>query len=162
MKGEEKMSWSPPEVSYGRKYEKGLSAKEIAVKMREDIKLAKKSGALPADCRATVNVSHYANGRSINIRLRAMGSREMLSREYKEWAASGCPVRDYHDRAEKYTAETKSALEVLEAIRASYNYDGSDAMVDYFHVNYYGDTSIYWKVEHAEEEAYLRSINGTL
>jgi hypothetical protein len=39
----------------------------------------------------------------------------------------------------------RAILTALEEIHAAYNFNGSDAMVDYFHVNYYGHVEVDWR-----------------
>ncbi|MGX1886305.1 hypothetical protein [Streptomyces sp. NPDC055287] len=41
--------------------------------------------------------------------------------------------------------ELNAILTALKEIHGAYNFDGSDSMVDYFHVNYYGQVEVDWR-----------------
>lgn len=117
------MKYAPTyERSYGAKYEADLTLVEIAKRMREDIKAAKKAGRLPADVKAAVRCS---NGTGIGI----------------FWEARGVLTIEHDDDRHVYLAPNKRYQEidkVLAEIHAAYNHDGSDVQTDYFDVKYYG------------------------
>jgi hypothetical protein len=41
--------------------------------------------------------------------------------------------------------ELNAILAALKEIHGAYNFDGSDSMVDYYHVNYYGQVEVDWR-----------------
>lgn len=100
----------------GNKYVQGRDVKEIAKDVRADIKKAVAAGYLPAT-KYSVTISRFAGGRSLDIR------------------AS-------HPTFAFGTASRKSAATFLKGITDAYNFDGSDIMTDYFHVNFYSSINL--------------------
>lgn len=137
-----------PDRHYGSKYVKGLSTKDIAARMRAEIKLAVERGELPGK-----PVSYSVRSRdynSIDIAVRGLlGSRDTDEnanrREGKRWPW--------------LTDEARRIMGILDTLHNAYNYDGSDIMTDYFDVNYYGGVTIEteesarWRVEEAARKA---------
>lgn len=124
-------------TTYGTKYAatKDLKRTEIAKLIRADIKAAVKAGSLPK-AKYSVTCRSYSGGGSIDIHVsEAEGIRvynvERLLFEHDEPHAY-CAL-------DVYSAEMMAVVETLDAIHASYNYDGSDYSTDYFHVRFYGD-----------------------
>lgn len=174
------------ERSYGYKYEEGerLSTTEIAKLIRADIKTAVRDGMLPAEWKYTVRTSYGANCSSIDVGVEncadawvqcpgyKIGSRHEL--EGGGWTAAGCgnvwckaggqykddAGAEYHD---VLTEEAAVAKMTLDRIHGAYNHDGSDSMVDYFDVNYYGHVtfqdarSARWKAEERASKAARRA-----
>jgi antirestriction protein len=149
------------ERSYGSKYseQEGLSTVEVAKLIRGDIKQAVKTGLLPARWKYSVRSASFAGGSSIDVRVRdcadawvecdgwAPGSKTV----HPDGSMSGrscpnmwCAARNDPAYAHAATAhdvlsdEARAAKEALDRIHGAYNHDGSEAMVDYFDVNYYG------------------------
>lgn len=123
------------ERSYGSKYDPKApyrTAADIAKDMRADIKAALAKGDLPGTMRNyTVRVQNYSGGRSIDVSavdLPGMWTKGMDWRDERE--------------IDVLTAEGESVKRVLKMIHNAYNYDGSDVMVDYFDVNYYGQAGV--------------------
>jgi hypothetical protein len=157
------------ERSYGSKYaELGgyQPASHIAKLMRADIKAAIAAGELPGSPKDySVRVENYSMGRSIHIELRGHthlwqvcegivpGSETPFADGSDGYTAMGCgnvwcknggqyadsPHATEHD---VLSVEGRRIEKVLKGIHDAYNYDGSEAMVDYFDVNYYGQVSI--------------------
>ncbi|MEE1838175.1 hypothetical protein [Streptomyces sp. SP17KL33] len=146
-----------PSVRYGEKYEevKHMSLTEIAKRIREDIKLARKVAeklgtgsevalvdplaalaAMPKQIKVSVTRDYFSGGGSIDVRVYNLPE--------KGWGY--VQEKDYlgYDRWVP-NAELKGILAALEQIHRAYNFDGSDAMVDYFHVNYYGHVEVDWR-----------------
>ncbi|RPE39786.1 hypothetical protein EDD90_2804 [Streptomyces sp. Ag109_O5-1] len=149
-----------PEGSYGAKYEqiKRLSTTEIAKRIRADIKLARKVetklgaetgseialpdplaalATMPKTIKVSVRTDYYSGGSSIDVRVynlpdKGWGFVEELDRygQYKHWAPG---------------PQLKPILDALKEIHWSYNYDRSDAMVDYFDRNYGGHVDVDWR-----------------
>ena len=65
-----------------------------------------------------------------------------------------------YDSEPRYTPEASSALETIKGMLSSYNFDDSDSMTDYFHVNFYGDVKFSWRDESAERESVLANFNS--
>lgn len=109
----------------GNKYEasKGLTTTEIAKAIRHDLKNQQAAGNLNKVLKFSVKTAYFAGGSSIRVNIKGAG-------EVRSPDAWGRNV---------YTEEAKKALDVVEAVVNSYNFDGSDTMTDYFHVRFYGN-----------------------
>jgi hypothetical protein len=143
------------ERSYGYKYAEGgrLDTAAIAKLIRADIKQAKAEGLLPERWKYSVTISRFSGGSSIDVRVKGcadawqrcpghqIGAPHLACRN--PWCKAGGIHRDlpdaqYHDAL---TEEAQAAKMTLERIHNAYNHDGSDVMVDYFDVNYYGSVN---------------------
>jgi len=115
-----------------------VTASELAKLMRVDIKSAIAAGTLPGTARNySVRVHNYSGGRSIYIEAQDLGG-------MWEDCKGGCNHWDCeHGRTTLVLTEAgQKVQETIEDIRSSYNYDSSDAQVDYFNVNFYGSASV--------------------
>lgn len=148
-----------PEVWYGEKYEqvKRLSTTEIAKRIREDIKLARKVettlgtatgtdlavpdslaalATMPKCIKVSVTTEYFSGGSAIHVRVYNLPEKGWgYVRETDMWGQPRWVPGP----------ELKAILTALKEIHGSYNFDGSDPMVDYFHVNYYGDVEVDWR-----------------
>lgn len=124
------------EIAYGAKYERGLDVREIAKRIRQQIKTEIAAGALP-QLQASVKIARFAGGQSIDIRVTA-ASFPILNRErvlvehrqpHKYFPTAHYPV---------YTEQGATVLKQLQAMLDAYNYDGSEIQVDYHNKNFYG------------------------
>lgn len=114
------------------------SAADIAKLIRADIKRGVANGDLPAtfagidggtyDVTYAVTVENYSGGRSINIEVRGVPEKARLEMR--------TDFRGYECMAD--TDDAKALLAKLKTYHWAYNYDGSDSMTDYYHVNYGG------------------------
>lgn len=140
------------ERTYGSNYE---DTKEIydtsvlAKLMRADIKDAVKAGDLPANATYSVQTRKFAGGSAIDIELRGLEGAwvaEDLSKCPLDRGVNPCRENwHYNPRcagARHLSDEAEAAREVLNRIHSSYNYDGSEIMVDYFDVRFYGRAEI--------------------
>lgn len=120
--------------TYGKEYDKSLTTKEIAARVRGEIKAAIKSGALPAGINVSTTFARFAGGTSIDVRVVLVpeGFR-VLNPERALAAPTACRA----DRLPYYTAEARALLKQLEEMLGAYNHDGSDSMTDHFDVNFY-------------------------
>ena len=115
-----------------------VTASELAKLMRVDIKKAIAEGILPGTARNySVRVHNYSGGRSIYIEAQDLDG-------MWEDCKGGCNHWDCEQgrTALVLTKAGQKVQEIIEDIRSSYNYDASDAMVDYFNVNFYGSASV--------------------
>ena len=121
-----------PQYRYevGDKYDPALSTKEIAVRIRADIKQAIKVVALPPG-KYSVKYRSFAGGTSIDV------SVSDLHKDFRALTlgASG--------RVEPSTPG-KWVMEALRRIVESYNYDRCDSMTDFFSVNFYSSVAFDW------------------
>ena len=142
------------ERSYGAKYQKGLSGKEIAKLIRKDIQAAIKAGTIP-DGAYSVRYECYSGGQSIDVKAKHLPGVAVLDPERVAYDAL-----TYEEQQKRYMPDIhndtgKRILETLERIHAAYNHNGSESQVDYFDVNYYGSRDIDWEFEKAERERIL-------
>lgn len=165
------------ERSYGYRYEEGtkLSTVEIAKLIRKAIKQEIGEGLLPERWKYSVRSDSFAGGSSIDVRVTDCADAWVVCPGYKigskveheggGWTATGCgnpwckaggehrdlPGAEEH---EVLTAEAEAAKITLQRIHGAFNHDGSDSMVDYFDVNYYGHVEFEsaWAARWAAEE----------
>ncbi|WP_327391342.1 hypothetical protein OG728_38330 (plasmid) [Streptomyces microflavus] len=148
-----------PDVRYGARYEevKHLSTTEIAKRIRADIKLARKVEAklgkatgtevaladsltalatMPTQVKVSVRTDYFSGGSAIRV--------NVYNLPEKGWGY--VQERDMWGKPRWVPGPELSAiLAALEAIHGAYNFDGSDPMVDYHHVNYYGQVEVDWR-----------------
>lgn len=169
------------ERSYGYRYaELGdhPSAADIARVVRADIKQAQSEGLLPTRWSYSVRSDTFAGGCSVDVEVKdcpdawmeCPGYRPDTKHDHADgaWTATGCGnywcKAAYPDKAgaephQILTEEASVAKMTLERIHNAYNHDGSEIMVDYFDVRYYGTVtfedpqSAEWRKKWAEEKA---------
>ncbi len=137
--------WASLPVSYGPKYNSRLSTTEIAALIRQDIKLARKLAAkagpddgegavkipspigdAPAGVKFSVRSEYFSGGSAVNMTVKGVSA---------EWAWT---VEEDRGHPRKVLTATMKALEAeLKSLANAYNFDGSDIMTDFFHVNFY-------------------------
>lgn len=130
----------PAELEFkfvGEKYDRDMDVKDIAKLVRADIKKAIKEGTLPKGVKFSVRIDRYSMGQSLNAYMTAWPG-EVLVKVEDEL---------------RYTKELEEALKVVRSIIKVYNFDDSDSMSDYFHVNFYSEVSVDYKLR---EENYER------
>lgn len=128
------------EINYGNKYEatKSLSKTEIAKCIRADIREAIRDEKLPEGMKVSVRTKFFSGGSSIDIRVTALPvAFPLVEVDDRDGSKYGAWKHGYG-----YTDEAKALRRALKAISDAYNYDGSEIMVDYFHVRFYGDVDI--------------------
>jgi hypothetical protein len=130
-----------------------LGLAEIARLMREDLKLARKvvnaptTGAdvaladdpfagVPAQIKISIRSEYFSGGGAIRIKIKNVPA---------EWGwteqDSGDDLNFGYDRKVQIKVATPAFAafrRAVEEIHQSYNFDDSDAQVDYFHKNFYG------------------------
>ncbi len=118
------------ERRYGSKYDNSLSTTEIAKRIRADIKAAVAAGELPG---SPVSYSVVVRG-MVGSRVEGAGSSPPSDAETDNRRAG--------KRWPWLTDEARDVMAKVEAIHNAYNHDGSEIMVDYHDVNYYGSVEI--------------------
>jgi hypothetical protein len=159
------------ERSYGYKYEEGgkLDTAAIAKLIRRDIKTAIREGMLPDRWKYSVTIDRFAGGSSIDVRVKDCADAWMACPGYRigtrhdlpsgGYTATACGRPDCTGEHMVLTQEAEVAKMTLQRIHFAYNHDGSDSMIDYFDVNYYGHVdfqsreSARWEAEHRAEKA---------
>jgi hypothetical protein len=127
----------------GSKYAatRDLDIKEVAKRMRDDIKALK----LRAGFKVAVRIQRFSGGQSIDVRVSSVPADFVFwSDAYASWYKQ---FGDNHSHrfpgrgGEQKSAEYASVEERLKEIHDSYNRDNSDSSSDYFNVRYYGDVN---------------------
>lgn len=114
------------ERTYGHQYDRELSTTEIAKRIRADIKTAIAEGLLPgAPVRYSVQSRYFSGGSSIDVTV-------------KGWADAWTDGTRNGFDAQVLVPDAEAAKMTLDRITGAYNHDGSDAMTDYYDVNFYG------------------------
>lgn len=140
-------------IHYGNKYKAGMDIADIAKAVRADIKAAQKAKQLPKEMKTSVRISRFAGGQSLDVKVQRFPY-ECYTEEYKKAELAGENCYAMFDNERAHTKEYKNAMKVLKAIVGAYNYDGSDTMVDYFNVNFYGNVDFDYTFMRAEIQAY--------
>jgi hypothetical protein len=163
------------ERSYGYKYEEGgkLDTAAIAKLIRRDIKTAIREGMLPDRWKYSVTIDRFAGGSSIDVRVKDCADAWMACPGYRigtrhdlpsgGYTATACGRPDCTGEHMVLSEEAEVAKMTLQRIHFAYNHDGSDSMVDYFDVNYYGHVdfqsreSARWEAEHKAKKAVAKA-----
>ena len=150
-----KQTRMPADAFYGQpqRGEADLPKKEIANLMRADIKRGIEAGRIPKGMKISLTTDHN----SIDVRVTGVPQgMPVVNPDYAVVAANqgrnwvdtyrdhdavkwvGKPPRDLAH----YSPELQAVMDDLKAIHGKYNWDKSDMMTDYYHVNYYGDAKV--------------------
>ncbi len=116
----------------GSKYDKTLTTKEIAKRLRGELK-----AALPG-----YKLSITSDHNSISVEIRAVPPGVAIVNVEHELHELRHPHGLAHNREPRYTAAVESALATIHAALTAYNYDRSDRMTDYCDVNFYEHVTI--------------------
>lgn len=129
---------------YGNKYDatKGLSTTEIAKLVRKDIKALIASGELPKGIKTSVRTAYFAGGSSLDVEVTELPAGTPVWNP--EYLVAESRDEHYCRGIKHHSVKLASILAALEKVVASYNYDGSDTMTDYFHVRFYGHVTVNW------------------
>jgi hypothetical protein len=144
----------------GTKYNKDLSTTQIAALIRLEIKAAVKSGILPK-AKYSVRSAHFAGGSSIDIRIKSPSFTIMNPKRIELETRDSRYQWQTYESEPRYTAEASSTLNKIKEILTHYNFDDSDSMTDYFHVNFYGGVKFDWRDENAERERVVATIHSS-
>lgn len=125
---------------YGAKYDAKLGTKEIAVKVREDIKSAVKSGMLPKG-KYSVRIERYSGGSSINVGFvfedETIPVLNPPRVKFEVEHPYDFPGNNGEETSWLYSTTTRATMRDLEDILEAYNHDGSDPMTDYCDVKFH-------------------------
>lgn len=130
-----------------------MPTKEIVKNIRNDIKLAEEAGYLPKGYKYSVRKQGY---NSINVEINGLPKdEEKFDYKIRPTGYGG----DSYEVIPELKPEYKEIQEKVKAISDSYNYNESNAMVDYFDRGFYGqvviptDSEVAWnKAEAAERK----------
>lgn len=169
VKESEQMGWTPPERHIGYHYDRERPVKQDAAMIRADIKTLTAAGMLPGDWRYSVRYRTYSGGCSIDVTASSPRPIGLMQPGQISTAPSKARIvivpmqRSGVDRAradewmrlmlrpgemheirwcDSRTDEAAAVEAALSDLLAGYNHDGSDSMVDYFDVKFYGHVSL--------------------
>lgn len=155
----------PANETRGSKYEatRDLSLKEIAARIRADIKAAIASGALPKGLKTRCYMPHYG---SIEVRVVDLPEGfKVMSEAGASWSKQFPEASKWSDMPGGWKAtrsdELNDLLDKLDAIHGAYNRDNSDSMTDYFDTRYYGRAEIDSELRRTREAAEIAASPGT-
>jgi hypothetical protein len=139
----------PANESRGSKYAgtRDLSCKDIAARIRADIKEAIRARRLPPGIRVRCYMPHYG---SIEVRVTELPDGfPVLNPRFASWCKDNDRLTgdSYggpwdHSWRDTRSDEVNALLDALGAIHSAYNRDNSDSQSDYFDVRYYGHAEI--------------------
>lgn len=127
------------ERTYGYLYEEARPVKEDAASIRRTIKTLAKAELIPSDWTYSVRYRSFAGGCAIDVR--GVSPRAIYAADpdaFREHALNhetGAWVMGWKD---KLTIEARTVLDTLHELLGAHNHDGSEIMVDYFDVKFYG------------------------
>lgn len=133
------------ERSYGSKYDKNLTTKQIAEVVRRQVRLEARLGLLPDEGKWSVTMDRFAGGSSIAIDFTPRPDTALLfSRCFYNHERVVADAERPHDYVRlPLRSEFGAALEQrLERMLAAHNHDGSDTMTDYFDVKFYAHVNV--------------------
>lgn len=133
------------ERSYGSNYDGSLSSKEIAAKVRKQLRAeSKKAGSALDGWKVSVRYRSYSGGSSIDVDLFAPAGVSVKADDQGYEDGYGEMVnRSAGHRWPWLNDAGRAAQQYGESALWQYNHDGSEIMVDYFDVNFYGHASVY-------------------
>lgn len=143
----------------GSNFDKSLTTKDIAARVRQEIKDAVKVGELP-NAKYSVRIDSYSMGSSINIAIKAPTFAILNPKRVVLEARDPSYLYRTYEVEARYTAEAATTLEKVEQILQSYNFDDSDSMTDYFHVKFYGHVKFDCREESAERDRVLAEVSA--
>ena len=127
---------------------KDLPLKEVAKRIRADIKRMIRAGTLPRGLKVSVRTEHH-NAIRLNITALPEGLR-VYTPDYARATRNFTQPADRHNGfdGETHTPEYQAIRQALDANTQSYNRDNSDSMTDYFAVRFYdGRAGLHWEFE---------------
>jgi hypothetical protein len=140
----------------GTKYVNGRDITEIAKLVRAEIKTAIKDGSLPEGLKASVRISRYSMGQSLDIGITSLGGISPFNPEWVAWKM------DYNGRnvyrpctVKRYTGLAQGVLDKLTAIVKQYNMSLSDDFNGTYCVNFH--SSIRYNIDHKVQADHVRT-----
>lgn len=134
---------------------------EIASDMRKDFKDAKASGYLPSDLQYSAKKG-AGSSNSINVQITGLPS----DREVYDYNIKENPYSNSYELEKKLKPKYQEVLNKANAIHSSYNYDGSNTMVDYFNRGFYGraeiqdERDVAWEKQEKARNKFSRVVNN--
>jgi hypothetical protein len=121
-------------IQYGEKYESALDVKDIAKRVRTDIKQLIKTKALPKG-KYSVKIDRFAGGCSLDVTIVHVESPHLMLNPARVQFERDNP-HIFPSHLDQYTMEGQRILKLVKSVVNAYNFDGSDSASDYFNVNF--------------------------
>lgn len=122
------------ERTYNENYDKSLTTADVAKIVRQKIAQLKKTGDLDKGYKFSIRSESFAGGSAIRASITAIP---------EGVTAYNSEYYDAYNRGEstysmtRFSAPVSVVSKMILALINSFNYDGSESMVDYFDVNFY-------------------------
>lgn len=139
------------EIAYGNRYDRSLDTADVAKIIRKEIRRDVKVGKLPKG-KYGVRIQRFSGGSSIRVAISDLGfhvhnpERVRFDLEHPN---------TYPGNLEIYNERARELVKDLEARVGAFNFDGSETMVDYFHVNFYAHVGFDHEWEGADRGAMI-------
>ena len=114
----------------GRRYDRDLDITEIATIIRQELK-----SAYPA-CTFSVRTERYAGGQALHVSLMAAPFAAFKDIGQFHEQVNHYYLNEYKDD-ETLTLDAFNCMKLVRNIVQVFNYDDSDAQIDYFNTNFY-------------------------
>jgi hypothetical protein len=143
----------PSNEIVGERFDRSLSTKEIAARIRADIKAATGT-SIPKGTKVSVRFEGFSGGSAIRIAVTAVPAGFRILNEERVRFDVERP-HDFVSEQEcpRYKPAASALLRAISSIASAYNRNNSDSSVDYYDVNFYGgDARFDWRLERVERE----------
>lgn len=132
----------------GSKYDISRDTREIAALVRQEIKQGLKDGSLPKGLKTSVTMERFSGGSSCTITIKAIPF-PLVADDYLAACVAGTQDSRFC-RVERFSQKARDLRAQLEAMLKAYQRDDSDAMIDYFSVNFYAHCDFEYRIENRE------------
>jgi hypothetical protein len=114
----------------GSKYDPDLDVVEIAKRVRKDLKREY------SECKFSVRIQRFSMGRSLDVTIKHTDF-QVVNPDWVRFRVEN-PEWDHAktNAPELYTADGEALFKRVKEIVQAYNFDDSDSMSDYYHVNF--------------------------
>lgn len=137
----------------GARYDatRNLSLKEVAKRIRQDIKQMIKAGTIPSGTKVSIRMDGY---NALRVSITALpADLKVYNPEYVQATKNFNQPPEWDLRCDRYTKKMQAIIDALDENTRSYNRDNSDSMVDYFDVRFYdGRADIGWELNKQIQE----------
>lgn len=138
-----------------------LPLKEIAVRVRADIKAAIKDGRLPA-FKVSVVTDYYSMGQSLDVKVKAVPAGYLVPNLANViWAKENPNTYPGHapsNARNRESDEARAHLAIIDGIVSEYHRNDSDMMTDYYSVNFAKRVDFHWELESNQRKELLASL----
>ena len=152
----------PKNVVVGEKYDSTMSVKEVAVRVRADIKEAVVAGKIPRGFKFSVKIDTYSMGQSLYVTVTGIPAGFVMNNREFRRAYAVDPLGDGCRRLERYTRPALEVLSALDEIVHPYNRKNVDSSSDYYDVKFSFHGSDFGSLGAQEESRMNREIKEEL